>query len=158
MCQNGVLNQFSQSFLNQVSHSLFIEIPSRDSLLARTEIITQHSQKAAVGTVSAVSACHRETMLESVGQPGLPLQASSWRPLRQLQATVPWAVAVAAGGGRRRSARQEQSACRSSRESCSHEARMRQEQSSYSQHNMNIIGVQKRMYDDNWWLKGNVIT
>ena len=52
--ENGVLNQFS--------HSLFIEIPSRDSLLARTDINTQGRQESAVGVVSAVSACHCETV------------------------------------------------------------------------------------------------
>jgi hypothetical protein len=55
--KNGVRNQFS--------HSLLIEMPSRDSLLARTEINTQDRQESAVEAVSAVSACHR-----------LPLQAS----------------------------------------------------------------------------------
>jgi hypothetical protein len=48
VCQNGILNQFS--------HSLLIEIPSRDSLLARTDINSQDRQESAVGVVSAVSA------------------------------------------------------------------------------------------------------
>ncbi len=41
--KNGALNQFS--------HSLFIEIPWRDSMLARTEIKTRGCQDAAVGAV-----------------------------------------------------------------------------------------------------------
>jgi hypothetical protein len=52
--KNGVINQFP--------HSLFIAIPWRDSQLARTEIKSQDRQEAAVGAVSAVSACHRETV------------------------------------------------------------------------------------------------
>jgi hypothetical protein len=106
--KNGVLDQFS--------HSLLFEIPSSDSLLARTDINTQDSQESAVGVVSAVSACHRETVLDSTGYCCRPPG-----PLLPLHATVPGAVAAAAGGGRRRSARQEQSACRSSRENCLHE-------------------------------------
>ena len=46
--ENGVLNQFS--------HSLLIEIPWRDSLLAMTDISTQDRQGSAVGVVSAGSA------------------------------------------------------------------------------------------------------
>ncbi len=107
--KNGVLNQFS--------HSLLFEIPSSDSLLARTDINTQDRQESAVGVVSAVSAFHRETVLDSTGYCCRPPG-----PLLPLHATVPGAVAAAAGGGRRRSARQEQSACRSSRENCLHEA------------------------------------
>jgi hypothetical protein len=57
--KNGVLNQFFPSLL--------IEIPSRDSLLARTDINTQDRQESAVGVVSAVSACHSETVLDSTG-------------------------------------------------------------------------------------------
>jgi hypothetical protein len=78
--KNGALNQFS--------HSLFIEIPSRDSLLARTEINTQDRQEAAVEAVSAVSACHCETVLDSTGYrcrppgPLLPLQATVRDALR----------------------------------------------------------------------------
>jgi hypothetical protein len=102
--------------LNQFSHSLLIEIPSRNSLLARTKIKTQDRQEAAVGAVSAVSACHRETVLDSTDY-----RCRSPELLRPPQATVPRAVAAAAGGGRRRSARQEQSACRSSRESFLHD-------------------------------------
>ena len=63
--KNGVLNQFS--------HSLLFEIPSSDSLLARTDINTQDRQESAVGVVSAVSACHCETVLR---QHRLPLQAT----------------------------------------------------------------------------------
>ncbi len=85
--------------------------------MARTEIKNQDRQEAAVGAASAVSACHCETVLDSTGYRCRPPG-----PLRPLQATVPRAVAAAAGGGRRRIARQEGSACRSSRESCSHEA------------------------------------
>jgi hypothetical protein len=107
--ENGVLDQFS--------HSLLFEIPSSDSLLARTDINTQDRQESAVGVVSAVSAFHRETVLDSTGYCCRPPG-----PLLPLHATVPGAVAAAAGGGRRRSARQEQSACRSSRENCLHEA------------------------------------
>ena len=107
--KNGVMNQFF--------HSLFLEIPSSDSLLARTDINTQVRQESAVGVVSAVSACHCETVLDSTGYCCRPPG-----PLLPLHATVPGAVAAAAGGGRRRSARQEQSACRSSRENCLHEA------------------------------------
>ncbi len=92
-------------------------MPSRDSLLARTDINTQVRQEAAVGAVSAVSACHCETVLDSTDYRCRPPG-----PLLPLQATFPLAVAAAAGGGRCRSGRQEQSACRSSRESCSHEA------------------------------------
>ncbi len=104
--KNGVLNQFS--------HSLLFEIPSSDSLLARTDINTQDRQESAVGVVSAVSTCHCETVLDSTGYYCRPPG-----PLLPLHATVPGAVAAAAGGGRRRSA---QSACRSSRENCLHEA------------------------------------
>jgi hypothetical protein len=43
-------------------------------------------------------------------------------PLRPLQATGQRGVAAAAGGGRSRSARQEPSACNSSRDKCSHKA------------------------------------
>ncbi len=110
--ENGVLNR--------ISHSLSIEIPSRDSLLARTEKKTDCRQEAAVGAVSAVSACPvtvRVSVLDSAGYLCRPPG-----PLRPLQATVARAVAAAAGGGRRQSSRREQSACRSSRESCSHEA------------------------------------
>jgi hypothetical protein len=92
-------------------------IPSRDSLLARTEIKTQDRQESAVGAVSAVIACHRETVLDSTGYRCRPPE-----PPLPLQATVPRAVAAAAGGGHHWNARQERSACRSSRESCSHEA------------------------------------
>ncbi len=81
--------------------------------MARTDINTQDRQESAVGVVSVVSACHCETVLDSCRPPG---------PLLPLHATVPAAVAAAAGGGRRQSERQEQSACRSSRENCSHEA------------------------------------
>ncbi len=73
--KNGALNHFS--------HSLFIEIPSRDSLLARTEIKTQNRPEAAVEAVSAVSACHRETVLDSTGY-----RCRSPGPLWPLQATV----------------------------------------------------------------------
>ena len=104
--ENGVLNQFS--------HSLLFEIPSSDSLLARTDINTQDRQESAVGVVSAVSTCHCETVLDSTGYYCRPPG-----PLLPLHATVLGAVAAAAGGGRRRSA---QSACRSSRENCLHEA------------------------------------
>ena len=107
--KNGVMNQFF--------HSLLFEIPSSDSLLARTDINTQVRQESAVGVVSAVSACHCETVLDSTGYYCRPPG-----PLLPLHAAVPGAVAAAAGGGRRRSARQEQSACRSSRENCLHEA------------------------------------
>jgi hypothetical protein len=57
--KNGVMNQFF--------HSLLFEIPSSDSLLARTDINTQVRQESAVGVVSAVSACHCETVLDSKG-------------------------------------------------------------------------------------------
>ncbi len=107
--KNGVLNQFS--------HSLFIETPSRESHLARTDINTQIRQKSAVGIVSAVSACHSETVLDSTDYRCRPPG-----PLLPLHTTVPRAVTAAAEGGRRRSARQEPSACRSSREKCSQEA------------------------------------
>ena len=63
--KNGVMNQFF--------HSLLFEIPSSDSLLARTDINTQDRQESAVGVVSAVSACHCETVL---GQHRLQLQAT----------------------------------------------------------------------------------
>jgi hypothetical protein len=78
---------------------------------------TQNRQESAVRVVSAVSACHCETVLDSTGYSCRPPG-----PLLPLQATVPRAVAAAAGGGRSGSARQEQSDCRSSRENCSHEA------------------------------------
>ncbi len=65
--KNGVLNQFF--------HSLLIEIPSRDSLLARADINTQDRPESAVGVVLAVSACHFETVL-GPGQHRLPLQAT----------------------------------------------------------------------------------
>jgi hypothetical protein len=73
-------------------------------------------QEAAAGAVSAVNACHRETVL------GTGYRCRPPGPLLPLQATVPRAVAAAAGGGRRRNVRQERTACRSSRESWSHEA------------------------------------
>jgi hypothetical protein len=101
--------------LYQFSYSVLIEIPSRDGLLARTDINTQDRQES-VGVVSAVSACHCETVLDSTGYHCRPPG-----PLLPLHTTVSGAVAAAAGGGRRRSARQEQSACRSS-ENSSHEA------------------------------------
>jgi hypothetical protein len=83
--------------------------------LARTNINTQDSQESAIEVVSAVSACHCESVLDSTGYRCRPPG-----PLQQLQATVPRAVAAAAGSGRHRRARQEQSACRSSLENCSH--------------------------------------
>ncbi len=98
----------------------FFQASSRDGLLARTDINTQDLQESAVGVVLAVSACHcesRETVLDSADYRCRPPG-----PLRPQQATVPRAVPAAAGGGRRRSARQKQSACRSLRENCSHEA------------------------------------
>ena len=49
--KNGVLNQFS--------HTLLFEIPSSDSLLARTDINTQDRQESAVGVVSAGVGQHR---------------------------------------------------------------------------------------------------
>ncbi len=49
---------------------IIIEIPSRDSLLARTDINTQDRQESTVGVVSAVSACY------CVGQHRLPVQAT----------------------------------------------------------------------------------
>jgi hypothetical protein len=114
----AVLHQCGKNdFLNRFPHSLFIEIPSRDSLLARTDINTQDRQESAVGVVSAVNACHCETVLDSTGYRCRPPG-----PLLPLEARVPRAVAAAAGGGRRRSARQEQSACRNSRDNCLHEA------------------------------------
>ncbi len=84
--ENGVLNQFSQS--------LFIEILSRDSLLARTEKKTrsQDRQEAALGAVLTVSACHSETVLDSSGYRGRPPG-----PLLPLQATVTRAVRSRAG-------------------------------------------------------------
>jgi hypothetical protein len=113
VCQNGVRNQFSHSFL--------FGIPSSDSMLARTDIKTdintQDRQESAVRVVSAVSACHCETVLDSTGYRCRPPG-----PLLPLHATVPGTVAAAAGGGRRRSVRQEQPACRSSRKNCLHEA------------------------------------
>jgi hypothetical protein len=107
--KNGALIQFS--------HSLLIENPSRDSLLARTDINTQDRQESTVRVVSADSACHCETVLDSTGNHCRPPG-----PLLPLHSTVPGTVTAAAGGGRRRSARQEQAACRNSRGNCSHEA------------------------------------
>jgi hypothetical protein len=114
VCQNGVLNQFY--------HSLFIEIPSRDSLLARTEINTQGRQEAAVGAVSAVSACHSETVLDNTGYrcrpPGRQGLCGCCKPqshgpsLRQRE--------VGAAGARGRS--DPRAGARASRESCSDEA------------------------------------
>ncbi len=107
--KNGVLNQFS--------HSLLIEIPWRDSLLARTDINTQDRQESAVRVVSVVSACHCETVL---GQHRLPLQAT-----RTTTATArhsPRGRRCGSGRWAPLDARQEQSACRSSRENCSHKA------------------------------------
>ncbi len=53
--------------MNPFFHSLLFEIPSSDSLLARTDINTQDRQESAVGVVSAVSACHCESVLDSTG-------------------------------------------------------------------------------------------
>jgi hypothetical protein len=92
--ENGVLNQLPHSFL--------IEIPSRESLLARTDINTQDRQESAVGVVSAVSACHCETVLDSTGYRCRPPG-----PLLPLHDTVPGAVAATAGGGHRWSTREQ---------------------------------------------------
>ncbi len=108
--KNGVLDQFH--------HSLFIEIPSEDILLARTEIKTQDRQELDRKLQSKPSRLSPwDTVLDSAGYRCRPPG-----PLLPLQTTVPWTVAAAAGGGRRWSARQEQSACNSSRENCTHEA------------------------------------
>ncbi len=59
--------------LKPIFPPLLIEIPSSDSLVARTDINTQDREESAVGVISAVSACHCETELE---QHRLPLQAT----------------------------------------------------------------------------------
>ncbi len=87
------------------------------SVGVRTDTCTEDRQESAVGAVSAVSAYYCETVLDSTGYCCRPPE-----PLRPLQATVPRGVAAAAGGGRCRSARQEQSACNSSRDKCLHKA------------------------------------